>query len=56
MDFKTEEEYNQFIEVATILNYYKSKNVPIPEDVLQMLEDAKEDSDVLAVLNDIAKH
>ena len=55
MDFKTEEEYKQFIEVATILNYYKAKSVPIPEEVLQMLEDGKEESDVIAVLNDIAK-
>ena len=56
MDFKTEEEYKQFIEAATILKYYKIKSVPIPEEVLQMLEEYKEESDVIAVLNDMARH
>lgn len=55
MDFKNKKEQKEFLEIATMLNYYKAKSVPIPEEVLQMLEDGKEESDVIAVLNDIAK-
>ena len=55
MNFESKKEQKEFIEIATMLNYYKAKSVPIPEEVLQMLEDGKEESDVIAVLNDIAK-
>lgn len=54
MDFSNKKEYEQFIEIATILKYYKSKNVPIPEDVLQMLEEDKDSSEVISVLYDMA--
>lgn len=54
MDFKNKKEYEEFIEIATILKYYKYKNVPIPEEVLQMLEEDKDSSEVISVLHEIA--
>ena len=53
MKFADDEELKQFIEIATMLNYYKSKGVPIPEEVKDLIEQNRNDSEVCSVLNDI---
>lgn len=53
MEFKDDKEYNQFIEIATMLNYYKYKGVPIPKEVIDMIEENKSSSDVFYVLNEM---
>lgn len=54
MDFQSDKELEQFIEIATIIKYYQYKEVPVPEDVLQMLEEGKDSSEVISVLYDMA--
>ena len=56
MDFKTEEEYKQFIEIATIIKYYQYKEVPVPEEVVKQIKENKEESDVFYVLNEMVKN
>lgn len=55
MEFKSKKEYEDFIEIATILKYYKYKGVPIPEEIVNEIEANKDSSDVFYVLNDIIK-
>ena len=54
MEFKTKKEYEEFIEAATIINYYKAKEVPVPEDVIAELEANKDSSEVFSVLYEMA--
>ena len=54
MEFKSKKEYEEFIEVATMINYYKYKEVPVPEEVVKMLEEDKDSSEVIAVLYNMA--
>lgn len=53
MNFKSNEEQKQFIEVATMLKYYKAKGVPIPADVREMIERDCDNNEVCRVLYDI---
>ena len=55
MKFKDDKEYELFIEIATRINYYKSKGVPIPKEVVDMIEENKNTNDVFYVLNDMIK-
>ena len=54
MEFKTKKEYEEFIEAATIIKYYKAKEVPVPEDVVKELEVNKDSSEVFSVLYEMA--
>lgn len=56
MKFETPEEQAQFIEIATMLKYYKHKGVDIPLEVREQIERNKDKSDVFRVLNDIIQH
>lgn len=56
MKFANDKEREQFIEIATILKYYKYKGVPIPADVQDMIERNRNKSDVFYVLHDIIMH
>lgn len=51
--FASREEFEQFIEIATMLKYYKAKGVPIPADVRDMIERDCENNDACRVLYDI---
>ena len=53
MEFKNNRELEEFIEIATIIKYYKAKEVPVPEDVIRELE-ANKDSEVFSVLYELA--
>lgn len=53
MKFASREEQEQFIEIATMLKYYKAKGVPIPADVRDMIERDCENNDACRVLYDI---
>ncbi len=55
MNFKDDTEYKQFIEIAAHIKYYKAKGVPIPKEVVDMIETNKNSSDVFYVLNDMLK-
>ena len=47
MEFKSKKkEYEDFIEAATIIKYYKAKKVPVPEDVVETIEANKDSSEV----------
>ena len=54
MEFKNNKELEEFIEAATIINYYKAKSVPIPEEVIAELEANKDSSEVFYVLYELA--
>lgn len=54
MDFDSEKEYKEFIQIANIIKYYKSKKVPIPEEVIVELEANKDSSEVFSVLYELA--
>lgn len=54
MEFRNSKELEEFIEVATIINYYKAKEVPIPEAVVNELEANKDSSEVFSVLYELA--
>ena len=53
MKFASREEFEQFIEIATMLKYYKAKGVPIPASVRDMIERDCENNDACRVLYDI---
>ena len=44
----------EFIEAATIIKYYKAKEVPVPEEVIAELEANKDSSEIFSVLYDMA--
>ena len=54
MDFESEKEFKQFIEIASIIRYYQAKEVPVPEDVIAELEANKDSSEVFSVLYEMA--
>ena len=54
INFDSDKELEEFIEVATIIKYYKSKEVPVPEDVIAELEANKDSSEICSVLYEIA--
>ena len=54
MDFKNNKELEEFIEAATIIKYYKAKEVPVPEEVIAELEANKDSSEVFSVLYELA--
>ena len=54
MEFKNNKELEEFIEAATIIKYYKAKEVPVPEEVITELEANKDSSEVFSVLYDLA--
>ena len=49
-NLKLKKEYEEFIEAATIIKYYKAKEVPVPEEVIAELEANKDSSEVFSVL------
>lgn len=55
MDFESEKEFKQFLEIASIIKYYQYKEVPVPEDVVKTIEANKDSSTVFYVLNDMLK-
>lgn len=56
MKFNSDKELEQFIEIATMLKFYKYKGVPIPAEVQDMIERNRNKNDVFYVLSDIIKH
>ena len=54
MEFKNNKELEEFIEAATIINYYKAKEVPVPEEVVKELEANKDFSEIFSVLYELA--
>ena len=56
MKFASDEELKQFIEIATMLKYYKAKGVPIPADVRDFIEKNRNESDVCHTLSEIIRH
>lgn len=54
MEFSSDKELEEFIEIATIIKYYKSKEVPVPEEVIAELEVNKDSSEVFSVLYELA--
>jgi len=55
MKFASADEYEQFIEIACMLKFYKLRGVPIPADIQDMIERNRNKSDVCFVLDDIIK-
>lgn len=53
MKLDSDEEFEQFIEVATMLKFYKAKGVPIPANVRDLIEQGCENNEVCRVLYDI---
>ena len=53
MKFKDDEEFEQFVEIACILKYYKMRGVPIPEEIRKYFEENRNKDDVHYVLQDI---
>ena len=53
LKFASDEEQKQFIEIATMLKYYKAKGVPVPADVRDFIERNRNKNEVCYVLNDI---
>lgn len=53
MEFKNNAELEEFIEAATIIKYYKAKEVPVPEEVIAELEANKDSSEIFSVLYDM---
>lgn len=54
MEFKNNKEVEEFIEAATIIKYYKAKEVPVPEEILVELEANKDSSEIFSVLYELA--
>lgn len=54
MEFKDNKELEEFIQVATMIKYFQSKKVPIPDEVLDELEANKDSSEVFNVLYEMA--
>ena len=54
MEFKDNKELEEFIEVATMIKYFQSKKVPVPEEVIEMLAEEKDSSEVFSVLYEMA--
>ena len=54
MEFENNKELEEFIQVATMIKYFKAKSVPVPEDVIAMLEEGKDSSEVFSVLYEMA--
>ena len=55
MDFKDDDELEQFIEIAVKLKAMKRAGVPIPADVQEYFERNRNKNDVCHVLDDIIK-
>lgn len=53
MKFKSDEDLEQFIEIAVKVKAMKKAGVPIPEEVKDYFEKNKDKSEVCYVLNDI---
>ena len=56
VNFASREEYEQFVEVACILKFYKVRGVAIPEEVQDYFDRNRNKSDVCYVLDEIIKH
>ena len=54
MEFKDNKELEEFVEVATMIKYFKAKKVPVPEEVIEMLAEEKDSSEVFSVLYEMA--
>ena len=53
MQFASDDEYKQFIELACMLKMYKAKGVPVPADVKDYIVENRNKNDVCYVLHDI---
>ena len=54
MEFESDKELEEFIEVATMIKYYKAKDVPVPAEVVNELEANKDSSEIFSVLYEMA--
>ena len=53
MNFDSEEEFKQFLTIASVIKYYQYKEVPVPEAVVETIEANKDSSAIYYVLNDM---
>ena len=55
MEFEDEKQRREFVEIVAMLQYYKSKGVPIPEDVREYIERNRDNDELFTVLSNIIR-
>lgn len=53
MEFADPEELEQFVQIALMLEYYKARGRPIPEEVRALIEQSRDECEACHVLNDM---